>query len=359
MTWMARSQRYASTSTQSSPKSIYGRAEAPLPTKSPKTAVPAKTSATPTTRAVVKTNKAPQIPVVKAKENLNPPGITYAPELTVPARGHDQGFLSYIWKCGRSYLSFYKTGVSNVRATSKLARSLRAKAGPTGTVDYSAVLTRAEWQVVRRSRKDMLRLPAFGLIFLVFGEWTPLLVMYITPLIPEPCRIPSQVQRDLAKEENRRKDRMRNLNPAKVMRLVAKEPPEPGKSLTYTAKEVQDMKKADPSTRIISGAESMRHITASELSHFNAYLFATQYNAYARFWDWVNVTPPKRLLQHNLKKKLEYLKKDDELIQRDGGWMALEKREVERACRERGLDVLGKKEEELRKTLAVWYGGRR
>jgi hypothetical protein len=68
----------------------------------------------------------------------------------------------------------------------------------------------------------MLRLPAFGLIFLVFGEWTPLLVMYITPLIPEPCRIPKQVMRSLSKTEAKRHDRQRRVG-LDAMRLMARD----------------------------------------------------------------------------------------------------------------------------------------
>jgi hypothetical protein len=348
--WTAQSQRYASTSTQPSPKSVYGRADAPPPAKTSKTTVPAKTSANRTVSPPAKTNQTPQVPILKAKANLNPPDSTYAPDLTLPTRASDQGFISYIWKCGRTYLTFYKTGVSNVRSTSKLARSLRAKAGPTGTVDYTSVLTRAEWQIVRRSRLDMLRLPAFGVIFLVFGEWTPLLVRWITPLIPEPCRIPSQVSRDLEKAERKRKDRLHKLDPARVMRLVEKDRPKPGVTMEAVGARVDD-KSVD--------AEALRDIEVGGLRYLDAYVLACRFDAYAREWDWVGITPPKRLLQRNLKKKFEYLKKDDELIQRDGGWAALEKREVESACRERGLDVLGKKEEELRRSLATWYGSKR
>jgi hypothetical protein len=50
-----------------------------------------------------------------------------------------------------------------------------------------------------------------------------------------------------------------------------------------------------------------------------------------------------------------YLTQDDKLIRRDGGAQALDKQELQRACVERGIDVLGKSEAEQRKSLGQWY----
>jgi hypothetical protein len=279
----------------------------------------------------------PQLPVLKAKEDLNPPPFTYAPDLTVPARGSDQGFLSYIWKAGRSYLAFYKSGVSNVRQTSKLARTLRSQAGAT---DLHAALTRAQWQVVLRSRKDMLRLPAFAAIFLVFGEWTPLLVMYITPLIPEPCRIPSQVSRDLAKTEKTRHERLRRAG-THALRLLAKD------------KRVAGASQDGPQTY---NAAALRTANPLHMPLYELVCASARFNCHSRLWDWVVVAPPKFWLMRNVRKRFEYLRQDDEAIVRDGGCQALERREVERACVERGMDVGGRKEEELRRALGGWFG---
>ena len=40
---------------------------------------------------------------------------------------------------------------------------------------------------------------------------------------------------------------------------------------------------------------------------------------------------------------------------RDGGSQALDGQELRRACVERGIDVLGKSEAEIRRALALWY----
>ncbi|KAF2023881.1 hypothetical protein EK21DRAFT_79954 [Setomelanomma holmii] len=336
--WKSHTGQRASTAAAVAPKSQYGR-EPPPPAKARKTSPPTKPMPASKTTAPAKTFSIPAIPILKTKEHLNPPPFTYAPDLTVPARGADQGFLSYIWKAGSSYLSFYKTGVSNVRQTSKLARSLRDKATKAGK-EQSEVLSRAEWQIVGRSRKDMLRLPAFGAIFLVFGEWTPLLVMYITPLIPEACRIPSQVQKDLAKTEKKRHERLRRAG-VDSMRLLAKD-------RTSTSPE---------SASSLSSAASIRHADALKLPFHDLILASARFDCHSKIWDWMFVTPPKFWLQRTVRKKFAYLKTDDELIERDGGCQALSKREVERSCIERGIDVIGKKEEELRRALGAWFKG--
>jgi hypothetical protein len=362
--WKANSERYKSTAVAAASKSQYGR-EAPPPAKTSKTKLPMKTTASPAkTASLVPSEKSTdhgagppatqarrtQVPMVRAKEQLNPPSSTYAPELNVPARKADQGFISYIWKAGRSYLSFYKTGVSNVRATSKLARSLRDKAAKAAPKASHEVLTRVEWQVVQRSRKDMIRLPAFGLIFLVFGEWTPLLVMYITPIIPEPCRIPTQVKRDLAKMEEIRHKRQ-NMTARQAMSLMAKDRRPAGAPGSVPVN-------TDISNRrVLPEAEVVRVTNPLDLTHLELLLLSNRYNCHSRIWDWLLLTPPKFWLQRNVRKKFEYLRTDDELIERDGGYQAMDKREVERACIERGIDVLVKKEEDIRMALAKWYKG--
>jgi hypothetical protein len=330
------SHRYASTAAVPV-KPSYGRAPPP-PSKTSKANVPAKTDHFSKISPPVKLSTVPEVPIVKAKENLNPPLFTYAADLTVPARKADQSLFSSLYKTGRAYISFYKTGVSNVRTTSKLARSLRERAAK--APGQQTVLTRAEWQVVHRSRKDMLRLPAFGLIFLVFGEWTPLLVKWLTPIIPEPCRIPSQVEKEMKKAEKKRAERLRSAG-RDSMRLQSLDQKVAGIS----------------STSGEHGAAAIRTMKPLELPLVDLVLHSARYDCHGRIFDLLRVTPPKFWLQRNVRKHVEYLRKDDELIEKNGGYQGLEKREVERACFERGMDVLGKKEEDLRRMLGVWYSG--
>ncbi|KAF2129882.1 hypothetical protein P153DRAFT_260754, partial [Dothidotthia symphoricarpi CBS 119687] len=260
----------------------------------------------------------PSVPILKAKANLNPPPFTYAPDLHIPARKADQSFVGYLWTTGRSYISFYKAGISHVRQTAQLAKKLRARVGSNPATE---VLTRAEWQVVRRSKSDMIRLPGFGLLVLVLGEWLPLVVLYITPIIPEPCRIPQQVQRAQEKAQRRRMERLRDVS-RRGMSLQAQE-------------------------RRVAGAQTQDSL-------YELLLKSARFGCHSPVWDTLGLTPPKWLLRRNVGKVLEYVRMDDGLIERDGGWAALERREVERALVERGVDVLGKKEEDMRREIVEW-----
>ncbi|KAF9731280.1 hypothetical protein PMIN03_006993 [Paraphaeosphaeria minitans] len=294
------------------------------PSKSTKIAVSPKT--TPFTAPV---------PQVRAK--LNPPPETYAPDLHLPPRG-PEAYVKYLYRCGRSYITFYKQGISNVRATLKVAKALRTKASAQ-TRDkekWHTVLTRSEWQVVNRSGNDRLRLPAFAALLVVFGEWLPLLVVYLTPVVPEPCRIPSQLERSMKSMEKRRQERERRLA-IDAARLVARDR-RPG---------VTTPRLIRPQTVGLEALDKADLYTLLSLD--------VRFGVQPRVWDWLFLTPPKALLRWGLKRRIGYLQKDDEAIRRDGGFQALEAREVERACVERGIRVLGRKEAELRKELAGWF----
>lgn len=277
-------------------------------------------------------------PVPQILAKLNPPESTYAPELNVPARG-PEAYLKYLYRCGRSYITFYKQGVRNVRSTLKLAKSFREKARRAGVEkegEMDKVLTRAEWQVVLRSRADKIRLPAFGVLLVVFGEWLPLLVVYVTPVVPEPCRIPSQVERTMRKGEERRTERERRLA-IDAARLVARD------------RVVGSTNPVD----IRPQAVSLDVVEKADL--YTLLGLDIRFGIQPKIWDWLFMTPPKALLRYGLKKRISYLKKDDAAIERDGGFQALNAVEVKRASAERGIRVLGRKEPELRKELAAWF----
>lgn len=225
-----------------------------------------------------------------------------------------------------------------MRATLKLAKALREKASAQ-TQDkgkWHMVLTRAEWQIVNRSGNDRLRLPAFAALLVLFGEWLPLLVVYITPVVPEPCRIPSQIERTLKSIEKRRAERERRLA-IDAARLVARDR-RPGVTTPGAIR---------PQTVDLEALDKADLYTLLNLD--------VRFGVQPRVWDWLFLTPPKALLRWGLKGRIGYLQKDDEAIRRDGGFQALEAREVERACVERGIRVLGRKEVELRKELAEWF----
>ncbi|KAF1956540.1 hypothetical protein CC80DRAFT_378411, partial [Byssothecium circinans] len=281
------------------------------------------------------------VPVPQVLAKLNPPDHTYAPDLTIPAKKPGQNSFKYLFQCGKLYLAFYKKGIKNVTSTAKLARKLRAKAARDearrAVTTSLGILTRAEWQIVRRSRRDMLRLPGFAVLVLVLGEWMPLIALYITGLIPEACRIPRQVERTLRKLEARRHAREERLA-IDAARLVSRD------------------RKPGATAPAVIRAAGVRPEDVEKLDLYTLMRLSTTLDAHSRVWDWVFLTPPKSVLRWAVRRRLEYLRRDDELIKRDGGVQALGEREVRRACVERGIRVLGRGEREMRAALGEWLG---
>ncbi|KAF2630134.1 hypothetical protein BU25DRAFT_335910 [Macroventuria anomochaeta] len=284
--------------------------------------------------------------LVKANDKLNLPSFTYPPELSVPARKEGQNYASYLFSCGKAYLTFYKTGISHTRQTLKYAKTLRAKLadqgkGVSNDMAGAGLLSRAEWQVLRRSKRDLLRLPVMGFLILALGEWLPLVVIYLTPVIPEACRVPTQVERVLRKKEERRKDRLNKIA-IHALRLQSQD---------------RTPRTDENAVRLAAAAEGLLapENASNDLSLFHLLLLSARLDSHPRILDKLNLTPPKWLLQRNVSKTLAYLTQDDELIRRDGGSQALDGRELRRACVERGIDVLGKSEAELRRSLGQWY----
>jgi hypothetical protein len=299
---------------------------------------PLKSKSAPQPALVPAKSPSSNVPVPQVRAKLNPPDSTYAPELDIPSKEPGQNYFKYLFQCGKLYISFYKKGISNVRSTAKLAKTLRQKSAKAGKEDGEGlgVLSRAEYQIVNRSRADMLRLPPFGLLVLIFGEWMPLIALYITPLIPEPCRIPKQVERKLSKLEALRKNREKQLaiNAAK---LVA-----------------TDRKPGATNAGVVRAA-GVRVEELDKLDLYTLLQLSTRLDAHSKVWDWLFMAPPKSVLRWGVRRKLEYLRRDDGLIERDGGCQAFNQREVERACTERGINVVGRGERELRAELADWF----
>lgn len=302
--------------------------------------------------------------VVGEGDKLNPPSFTYAPALSVPDRRDGQNYASYLFSCGKAYLSFYKTGIGHTRQTLKFAKAIRARLAGQGkgiSIDTAGagILSRSEWQVLRRSRRDLLRLPVMGFLVLALGEWLPLVVIYLTPVIPEQCRIPAQVERVLKKKEATRRDRLERIaTHALRLQTLDRNPrtDADGIRLAAAAEGLLDPRSKVGKEGGMAMAQAIIPPEAScDLSLFHLLLLSARLDCHPRVLDKLWVRPPKWFLQRNVGNKLKYLTKDDELIRRDGGSQRLGRMELQRACVERGIDVLGKSEAEQRKMLAQWY----
>ncbi|KAF9767372.1 hypothetical protein IL306_000071 [Fusarium sp. DS 682] len=227
--------------------------------------------------------------------------------------------MKYYFELGKGYLKFYKEGLKNVWTSRRL---LREKLQRTPADDRPSIFrphyvpktfSRADWVLLWRVRHDMIRLPLFGLMLIVIGEFTVLVVAYVDSVVPYPCRIPTQIFTALEKAEQRRK--------AAFDELEAKHP---------------------------HGVLSPRVTQAVARSHVLKSLHLS-----GAIWDRLGFLPP-GMWQAKGRYRMAYLEGDDRNIVEDGGPMGLHYEELRIACAERGIDTLGKSETELRGWLGDW-----
>jgi hypothetical protein len=112
---------------------------------------------------------------------------------------------SYLWRLGKAYLAFYKTGLKNIYSNYKEYTEVRRRIGKTpiheavlysGTPGYPTI-TRRDFQLYLRTVHDLKTLVPFGLIFAICGEFTPFVIPLLgSRIVPFTCRIPRQVTQD-------------------------------------------------------------------------------------------------------------------------------------------------------------------
>lgn len=141
---------------------------------------------------------------------INPPRSTIPPPLNLPSRG-DEAVYVYWFRLGRAYGSFYKDGIKAVYFNYQAAKilknriSLELKAKDVTDAVSKRAITRSDFQVLARNSHDIGKLPIFGLLVLVFGEWLVFIVPYVPNRVPSTCRIPSQIRGMRLAAEERRK----------------------------------------------------------------------------------------------------------------------------------------------------------
>ena len=250
---------------------------------------------------------------------LNPPASTRPPILTTPQRSSFESAPQYYFQLGKAYLKFYKDGLKSVFANRRL---LKEKLQRTPADDRPSIFrpgvvprtfSRADWVLLWRVRHDMLRLPFFGLMLIVIGEFTALVVLYVDGVVPYTCRIPKQIGTGLRKAEERRK-------------------------------EVFDALEA----RYPHGVLSPQVNERVAKSHVLKSLYLS-----GAMWDKLGFVPP-GMWKIKGKLRMAFLEGDDKNIIEDGGPTGLGLEELRIACAERGIDVLGKSETDLRSWLGDW-----
>lgn len=222
---------------------------------------------------------------------INPPATTHPPPLQLPEKLPALPVYKYYFRLGKAYAAFYKTGLKAVWTNYRLASAL-----PKGlywcdrVTIHKAVrqglLSRADFQLIRRAKSDFNKLPPFALLWIVCGEFTPLVVTFFPGAVPKTVWIPRQVQRAREKAEKRR--------------ATVKE-----KGLASFAGLQQ------------SEIESMP--TESQSHALN--VIGQSLGLYPAWWDrWIPTVLPKTwLVKRRVFRRLDELELDDFAIVRDGG----------------------------------------
>ncbi|MCJ1244579.1 hypothetical protein MMC30_001777 [Trapelia coarctata] len=257
---------------------------------------------------------------------VNPPSSTLPAPLVLPVRSPSQSAPSYYILLGKAYLAFYKTGAKAVYTNFKASQATTSRLPPSTSIPDAlekGLLSRAEWQLIRRSRQDIKKVPLFALVFMICGEFTPLVVVFMAGVVPRTCMIPKQVQRMREKLEARR-----------------------GRSFRDGTLESED--------------QALRStLEVDDLKGFQLVHIGRSLGLYPELFDRFFGGFPTAVLRARVRRWKEYLELDDVAIEKNGGVGQMEMEEVRIAAEERGLDVLGENDTQLRGVLKDWLAARK
>ncbi|KAL0942585.1 letm1-like protein [Colletotrichum truncatum] len=264
--------------------------------------------------------KSPSAPVLNPK--VNPVASSRPAPLELPERQPDQSKFSHLFAQAKTYIKFYKSGLSAVFANRRHIQGVIATKSKTvegfrspsvftpGLVPKG--FSRADWVLLWRVRHDILRVPLFGVVLLICGEFTPLIVIFVDGVVPYTCRLPRQLNASFVQAEERRH------------------------------KSFADFERAAPQGAIpgTARAAARKHVLRS--LHLPGMM-----------WEKVGFFPPGMWATKG-RLRMAFLEGDDKLLLRDGGVAGLEEQEVRIACTERGIDCIGRDDAELRSLLDKW-----
>lgn len=268
----------------------------------------------------------------------NPPASTRPPPLSLPARDPSASTFSHLFATGKAYLTFYKTGFKQIYINTRLVWSLGSASGlppdtpapPGHTAEpptlRPAATTRSAELLKRRWRHDIRRLPLFALMFIVCGEFTPLVVLALPGVVPLTCRIPRQIEKLRKATEARRA-----ASSARIRDKLHRTSGGGGSS-------------SNPGD---SPALSRAELTAHA---------ARSLGLISPLWDRLPLPDGAvaLLASRRVRAHVAYLDRDGHLLSQAGGVPALEDDEVALACEDRGLPVLDRPPAELREELRRW-----
>ena len=257
-------------------------------------------------------------------DRLNPPPTVYPPPLNVPFWDASKPHYKNYYELGKAYLKFYKTGFYQIKDNVNLVRfhialpTLGRKRDTVAALKAGKV-SRSEHRVHQSAQSDLSKLPLFGLLFCITGEFTPLFVPFLSAIVPRTLWLPIQQE----KAQRKARERVERFSP----------------------------KADDDAVPYVAGKDCYEsHLTAQEVGASQVrkarIAAGVAINAWPRFWDpLVSNVLPISLLASRLKRKADDLRLDDMAIERDGGVKRLNEAEARRAAELRGLHTAVKEEE--------------
>lgn len=328
---------------------------------------------------------APNTVVAPEAHEINAPLSTLPADLSLPENLPPNAAipakLQRFIALGRAYLTFYKTGLKNVFRNYRASLPLRKELGlpayfPTSpprkvsnpiaskkasnigpatsrnTYDLRNLgLGRGQFQLVRRSARDVRRMIPFTLILMICGEFTPLIIpIFGSAITPATCRVPGQI----AKERQ-------GASKRKALALQAWIDANPESKLNAAPKVTSD----ESLKLLIQLANPAWVGTANPASVLQACAVFGLVKKHDRF---AGIALAGLLYRRRLSQYLEYLAIDDAMIRGGGGIEKLSYAEVRIALDERGAGDVGDairrdcSEEEVeafeRKWLSEWLTSR-
>ncbi|KAI1759901.1 hypothetical protein GGR53DRAFT_470840 [Hypoxylon sp. FL1150] len=240
---------------------------------------------------------------------LNPPASTRPPPLDLPTRDPKSSIFRHLFRLGKAYTNFYKTGLFAILTNRRLlASSTSARPKPSSSLDTDTFPSRADTLLRDRVRHDLSRLPVFALLVLVCGEFTPLVVLLFPRLAPYTCRIPRQV------------DKLRRS------------------SASRRAASFRALRSGDPDE------QALKRLAPGHVCRSLGLTSAA--------WDRVGLDSP--FAAAAAERAVARIAADDEMIREGGGLGAVVDEEVVLACENRGMDVRDQPVDRLRSRLQEW-----
>ncbi|KAI1370824.1 hypothetical protein F4677DRAFT_341566 [Hypoxylon crocopeplum] len=248
-----------------------------------------------------------------ASSTLNPPASTRPPPLELPTRDPSSSLFTYLFRLGKAYTTFYKAGLYAIIVNRRVL-SQSSSSSPSSSVSVSTFPTRADVLLRARVWHDLSRLPIFGLLVLVFGEFTPLIVLVFPRLTPYTCRIPKQSEALRRSSESRRAASFRALQ----------------YQLQHADTHAQKPIRADMGNGHICRSLGLTSVV----------------------WDKLGLDGPFAATLAG--RAIQRIAVDDTMIRSGGGAGALVDDEIVLACEDRGMDVRGEPVDRLRARLEDW-----